>query len=238
MQPAHAALARELADAIAAYAPLPAIEIELSLDDGYAVQRALAAEVNGGRFGGIKGGVTNPAAQAFFGLDHALLGRLYADRLWEAGCTVPYLADRMLECEVAIRIDAQGRPQAIAPAIEIVRPQLRGEPARHAANMVATNLAADACIVGPWADWDGAPLDAPMRLERDGTAVVETHSRESLNGPAKAVAWIVAEARENGFEWSSDTIVITGACGQVIAAERGHYRANFGAFGALSFEVA
>ena len=66
MQPAHAALARELADAIAAYAPLPAIEIELSLDDGYSVQRALAAEVNGGRFGGIKGGVTNPAAQAFF----------------------------------------------------------------------------------------------------------------------------------------------------------------------------
>jgi len=237
MHPAHAALAHELAGAIAAYAPLPAIEVGLSLEDGYAVQRAVASEVNGGRFGGIKGGATSPAAQAFFGLDHALLGHLYIDRIWEAGCTVPYLADRVLECEVAIRIDAAGTPSAIAPAIEIVRPQLRGEAAKSAGNTVAANLAADACIVGPWQNWDGSALDAPMRLERDGAAVVETHSSESLNGPAQAIEWIVAEAKRIGFTWSGEVLVITGACGQVVPAERGHYRADFGAFGALSFEV-
>jgi len=109
-----------LAHAIAHRDVLPEFDGEHSLDEAYLLQRQVVELRARGAIGGIKAGVTAPALQGFFGVDHALLGRLYADSRLASGCTIPYLAGRNLECEFAVVVDGQGRPRAVAPAIEIV----------------------------------------------------------------------------------------------------------------------
>ena len=94
-----------MACAIRAHEPLPEVNEQLELGEAYHLQHKVTALRTGDIPGGIKLGVTNPAAQSFFGLDHALLGSLYGDSRLESGATIPFLEGRGLETEFAVLVD-------------------------------------------------------------------------------------------------------------------------------------
>ena len=109
-----------LFQAIANRAELPEFDGGRTLEEAYRLQHEVTRRRASGGIGGIKAGVTAPALQKFFEIDHPLIGRLYEDARLASGCTIPFVEGRKLECEVAIIVDGEGVPRAIAPAIEIV----------------------------------------------------------------------------------------------------------------------
>lgn len=230
-------LAERIAAAIAAHRAIPPLDAALDLDTAYAVQRRVSHLVDPSGAGGIKVGVTAPAAQAHFGLDHALLGHLYAAHAQGPGAVLRAIPGRALECEVAILVDADGQPQALAPAIEVVRVEFSRPADMTAANLVAINLGADAHVLGAFQPWSAEPADIAIRLERDGVAVNETRAAEALGGPARAIAWVQEEAPRRGLRLADGMVVMTGACGAVVPAVPGAYRADFGTLGELAFSV-
>ena len=56
------------AAAISRHEPLPALDEQYSLEQAYELQHSVTARISPGGAGGVKLGVTNPQAQAFFRL--------------------------------------------------------------------------------------------------------------------------------------------------------------------------
>lgn len=223
-----------LAHAIASHAELPEFEGELSLDEAYRVQ---ASVVKPRAIGGIKAGVTATALQRFLKIDHALIGRLYADSRFASGCSIPYVDGRTLECEVAIIVDDKGCPKAIAPAIEIVLLRFARPTDASAVNLVACNLGADAYIVGEVLPWDPTFMDARLELRRDGEVINQAAVTDALDGPQQAALWVSEEADRRGFELSDGMLILGGACGTVSPATVGRYTADYGRLGTIEFEI-
>ena len=232
---AHAKFASQLAAAIAAQAEWPAFEAQLDLDEAYAMQHEVTRLHSGPNVGGIKAGVTDPTIQKFLGLDHALLGSLYGSTRHKVGSTIPYLEGRMIETEIALMIDADGRPLAIAPAIEFVRLKFSRPSDMSAPNLVVSNLGTESFIVGEFLPWNEDLEDIPMVLRQEGEIVNETNASLALGGPAPAARWMHREAIARGFEPSEETVFLAGLCGVAVAANKADFTAEYGQLGAISF---
>jgi len=233
-------IADRLAQAIAQHAPLPVFPKALTLQEGYTLQQAVTQARTGGRIAGVKAGLTDPSIQALFGLDHALIGYLYADGALAPDCRLPHIPGRMLEVEAAVFVDEKGHPTAIAPAIEIVHLAFEVPTDMTPANLVACNLGADAFILGEPQPWTPELDTLAVTLSHDGKTVNQTDLSKALNGPAQAAAWMHGEICTRGltaFPTDEEALYLTGACGTVVAAEPGVYEADYGVLGQLRFEI-
>ena len=228
----------ELATAIRNHVPLPAFETDLSLDDAYRLQHEVTRARTQGAVGGVKAGVTAPGMQGLLKLDHALIGSLYAESRYESRCRIPYIQGRNLECEVAILVDGEGRPESVAPAIEIVRVQFGRPTDLSASNLVACNLGADAYIVGEPIPWEPSLNDATVTLTRGDAVLNQAAMTDALDGPEPGARWMWREARKRGLPCEEGTLFLGGACGAVVPAEVGRYHADFGSLGEIRFEIA
>lgn len=231
------AVVRGFAEAIKAHTPLPELYTAFDLETAYTLQHKVTALRSPDSLNGIKLGVTNPQAQAFFGLDHALLGSLYGDARLPAGATIQSLEGRALETEFAVLVDEEGQPKAIAPAIEIVFVSFSRKSDMTAANLVVGNLGADLFLVGDFLPWDSPHGDVTATLTRDGEVVNQACMNEALGGPAAALPWIWNEIQARGYPTRGETLIMMGACGTVVPALEGTYQADYGAMGSLDFVV-
>ena len=227
----------EIAAAIAAHKPLPPFDSALTLDTAYQTQHDVTRELCPNGRGGIKAGVTNSFAQEFLGLEHALIASLYADGQFANHCSLPFLEGRAVELEIAVMLDAAGHPTAIAPAIELVYLKFGRDEDMSAANLVACNLGADQFIVGTPQPWSSDYDDLPITLTHNGEEVVATNTAEALGGPTQASAWMWREAQARQFDCQESTLLLTGACGQVVPGQVGSYRADYGPLGSINFEI-
>lgn len=229
--------AADLAAALSHRTQLPSMGQPLDVDAAYELQHQVTALVSPSGTAGIKAGVTAAAMQQHFGLDHALLGRLYADSILGSGAALQQVDGLMLECELALLVDADGLVKATAPAIEVVGVRFARREDANAANLIACNLGADRCIVGDWRDWPAGDEPLPLTLTHDGALVNQATATDALGSPEQAAAWIWQEKDRRGFTTQSETLLMTGACGKVIPAVIGEYHADYGALGSLSFSV-
>ncbi len=226
-----------ITDAMRIQAPIPPIDRTLSLPEAYALQKEITRRSWPAGTGGIKAGVTAQTARQFFGIDQALIGSLPAAGRLAEGCRMPFIHGRMLECELAVTVDADGQPRVVAPAIEIVRVQFSRPEDMTAANLVLTNLGADAYIVGQFQPWSPPYAEVTAELRRDGDLINRAPTTDSLGGPEHSVPWIWQEAVARDYPVGSETLLMTGACGKVLPADAGTYTADFGPFGELGFEI-
>lgn len=243
------ALAEAVARSVIDRTTLPAFPDQLSMEAAYVTARLAAARVadddHKTAFAGLKAGLTDAAIQQHFGLDEALIGHLYAGRQVSSGTSLPQHGKSLIECELAIRVDGEGRPLSVAPALEFVRLEFASRAEMTPANLVATNLGADTFLVGeplPWGEQTLADLaDASVRLLRDGEPLLETAIATSLGGPQKALAWMLAQARQRDWPLSGETVLLTGTVGQPIPFQPGAYRmecrTGHGMLEALSFRI-
>lgn len=229
-------LAQRLAGAIRRHQPLPGFDSDLDLDQAYRVQSEVAALVSPGGFAGIKAGVTSPALQQNFGIDHALLGRLYESGRLENGAHLPCIDGQLLECEIGIIVDGNCQPKAAALTLEFAFLKFATPTDATAANLVAANVATDAFMTAapqPWSDYTGTRV----QLYRDDELINDADIMESLGGPGPALLWIRGEAYRHDIAIDDGALIMTGACGKVVPALPGNYRAECGPLGELSFSI-
>ncbi|MDE0693362.1 MAG: hypothetical protein F4Y86_12740 [Gammaproteobacteria bacterium] len=230
-------LAQAMSAAIRAGEPLPKMPEGLSLDDAYALQKDVVAQVADGDVSGLKAGMTAPAGQQAFGLTHPLIGSLYGAGRLEPGATFEGLPGVSLECEIGIVVDANGAPKTAGPVIEVPRMAFADEADRNGANLTACNIAADRYIVGEQQPLRDSYGDIQVTLTRDGEQVTTAPATDALGGPHAALAWMLNEANVRGLAIEDGMLLITGACGGIHPATPGHYVADYGSFGTIEFTV-
>ena len=226
-----------MAESIKSGAPLPPMPKDLDLDAAYEIQRQVVEAVAGDAIAGYKAGLTAPAGQQQFGLDHPLIGVLYQAGRLEPGASFASAPGVSLECEIGVVIDADGSPRSAGPVIEVPRMAF-GDPAdRTGMNLTACNIAADRFIVGQQADIRDSYDDIEVTLTRNGETVASASATEALGGPIPALNWMLETARERGREMADGMLMITGALGGIHPAEPGEYVADYGTLGQISFTV-
>ena len=230
-------LAPAIASAILAGAPLPTFDATMTLDEAYGVQHDVLGLCAPEGLAGIKAGMTTPASQSFFGIDKFLLGGICPKTVQASGWAVPFRAGRLIECEVALRVDGEGRPIACAPALELVSLSFARETDMNATNLLAANLGAEFIVLGEFQPWKKEFDDLAISLSQNGSLVNSGAANDALGGPSLSAELICSEARARGYDLTPDLILMTGACGQVVPAEKGKYEAGFGALGSVHLEI-
>ena len=229
--------AERLADAIKNHEAVPKMPETGSLEEAYALQVAVTEKRATNGIGGIKAGVTAEPVQQLFGLNHALIASLYEDSKYENNAKLPFLEGRGVECEVAVIIDADGRPQQIAPAIELVYVKFAQPEDMSVENLVVINLGADAYIVGDFQPWQPEFNDLQATLFFGDEVVNQANMSDAIGGPESASKWMWQEAAVRGLNAGEGTLLLTGACGQVVPGNSGSYRADYGPLGDIVFEI-
>ena len=230
-------LAPAIASAILTSGPLPAFDATMTLDEAYGVQHDVLGLCAPEGLAGIKAGMTTPGSQSFFGVDKFLLGGICPKTVQASGWAVPFRAGRLIECEVALRVDGEGRPIACAPALELVSLNFARETDMNATNLLAANLGAEFIVLGEFQPWKVEFDDLAISLSHNGAAVNSGEVQDALGGPSSSAGLIWSEARARGYNLTPDLILMTGACGQVVPAEKGKYEVDFGALGSVYLEV-
>lgn len=227
-----------IAFAVMSRQPLPPMTCS-SVDDGYRLQRALSAQLNAGRSGDLKAGVTAIAAQQQLGLDGPLAASLYVDGRLESGCTLSVNKGQELECEIAVIINGSGKPLGLMPAVEVVYLAFSRAEDLSIANAVAANLGADRYICGEVVRWDETLTQVPISVCKDGVEIETMTNNYSFGSPASGAAWLANEGKKRGL-WSESEqqcTLLLGTCGNPIPAQPGQYRVDYGPLGTVEFSL-
>ncbi len=230
-------LVQSLARAIRERNTFPPMPENLTLDEAYAMQAELVQAVCGGDVAGYKAGLTAPAGQAQFGIDHPLIGVLYESGRLQSGASFASGPGVMLECEIGVVIDATGAARTAGPVIEVPRAAWASPADAKGINMAASNIAADRFITGEQAELRDDYDDLAVTLTRDGETVTQAPLTEALGGPLPALQWMTSVAGELGRPLADGMLMITGAVGGIQPAQPGEYVADYGVLGKVTFTV-
>ncbi|WP_133490752.1 hypothetical protein [Alcanivorax sp. 24] len=231
-----------LAEAVCRHKTLPPLPPGLTEMEGYQLARQLAQAVVGEKaLHALKAGLTDPRIQAHLGLYEVMLGHLYPNRRLQSGARLSRRGKAMIECELAVFVDAGGRPVSVAPALEFVNVDFARSEDLTPPNLAAINLGADAFLVGetqPWNDATLASLDTiRIELYRDEALLLEAPANSSLGGAVDGSQWMLDKARQLGWSLDGETLLMTGTVGKPLAFVPGVYRADYGPLGSLSFTI-
>ncbi|ASK35482.1 hypothetical protein CEK62_14410 [Alcanivorax sp. N3-2A] len=239
-------LPETIAQAVLNETTLPAFPEGLTLARGHALAAQVAERVagatGGDRQSAFKAGLTDAALQQRLGLDDAMIGHLYASRRLEPGVRLARRGKALIECELAVHVDDNGRPWAVAPALELVRLEFARPGDLTPASLAATNLGADGFVLGDAQPWSAALLDTlealMVRLYRDDQLVFEARANQSLGGVQQATSWMLERIAALGWSRQGSTLLMTGTVGQALPFQPGEYRADYGALGEVRFSIA
>lgn len=216
---------------------MPKMPDELTVDEGYAIQRQVVDALADGSIAGIKAGMTAEGPQKMFGLTHPLVGSLYQWGRLDSGCSFQSLPGVSLECEIGLIVNEQGVPKSAGPVIEIPFLSWSCSDDAKGPNVTAINVGADRYIVGKFLPLRDDYESLSVTLTRDGEILCEASLSEALGGPAKALEWMLEESTKRGLTLSDDMLLITGACGGIRPAEPGFHVADYGELGSIEFTV-
>ena len=224
-----------------------------SLDDGYAIQRAVAGR-SGSATIGWKIAATSKAGQAHIGVDEPLAGRLLECKAYRDGdrITAGPLHMGVAEAEFAFRVgrdlpladapfspdEAAGRMAALHVAIEIPDTRFDDFVSAGAAQLAADSACAEYFVLGPaapegWRDVDLAAHPVEFRV---GAAGASSGSGANVLGdPRIALAWLANDRAERGEPLRAGEIVTTGTCVIPVSVGPGdEMQADFGPLGTVA----
>lgn len=261
-RPDVAALAQALHEAFTrgmAIEPLTAGHPDLTVDEAYAIQRALvdlhAAEKRIVR--GRKIGLTSAAMRAQLGVDSPDFGVLLhthtfadGDRLSMSALSaiqprlegeIGFLLERPLGGEgvVVTADDVRAATSEVLPVFELIDSRIRDWKIG-LADTIADNASCLGGVLGtpvPVAD-AGDLAASEMTLSRDGEVLERGTGAAVMGDPAEAVAWLATELGRRGEALPADEPILSGSLTAAVAATPGRYVADFGAgLGSVSIEI-
>lgn len=229
----------------------------MTLDDAYAVQKALLAHklAEGRKVIGWKIGLTSRAMQDALKIDTPDSGVLFDDMLFESGCTVPkgrfiqprveaeiaFVMKAPLSGETVTGADVIAATDYVVPALEILDTRvLRVDPAtgetRKICDTIADNAANAGIVVGAEQHrinahdlrWIGAIVAANGTVEETGLGA------GVLNDPVESVVWLARRMATYGQQIEAGQIILSGSFIRPLECPPGtEIRADFGAFGSV-----
>jgi 2-keto-4-pentenoate hydratase len=229
--------------------PLSEQHPELTVDDAYAVQRALVAghEAAGRRVTGRKIGLTSEAIQTQLGVDEPDFGVILDTHTFRSGdrvslgalhaimprieAEIGFTLDRPLGGEgIAVTADdVREATAAVLPMFEIIDSRIRDWRIT-LVDTVADNASCLGAVCGEAVALGGAGLlpDTPMTLTRDGKVLATGQGRAVLGDPAEAVAWLANELGRRGDVLPAGAPILSGSFTAAVDAVPGRYEAYFG----------
>lgn len=227
-----------------------------TIDDGYAVQNALA-DLWGLEVAGWKIGATAQPTRDMLKVDAPFAGRIFEPYVLDSAAEVA--ADAFLfhavESEIALRLGRDLPPRA-APysADEVASAVASAHPAFELVNhywvdlmtagvpdIVADNSSNGGLVVGPGReDWQALDLEAiEAVLTVDGVERGRGLGALAYGGPVKAVAWLANEMSARGIGLTAGQYVSTGTLTGLTLCEPGQTAsADFGPLGTVQVTYA
>ncbi|MEH6558177.1 MAG: hypothetical protein V7459_00090 [Oceanicoccus sp.] len=231
-------LTESIVRAIEQQQAIPPMPAGLSMDQAYEIQQQVTSQLcKQTGIAGIKAGLTSGPVQQYFGIDDAVIGSLYGTGRLSPGCQIESTSGLMLECEIGVIIGSDKKPVSLVPVIEVVFLKYSEPSDLNAVNIVAANVGADRFICGEPLPWDSNCGSTDLLLTKDGETVCQASTGDSLEGPAKGLAWMMQESRSRQFDVKEGMLFILGTCGPPVQADKGEYLANYGELGNITFTV-
>jgi 2-keto-4-pentenoate hydratase len=216
--------------------PLPPTPDEIrdaGVDEAYAMQEALQALLIGehGPIAGYKIALTTPVMQQLMGVDHAIAGAIFSERVHPSPATLRH-ADYTriaVECEIAMRLGAdlpvRAKPYGkddVAAAVEACMPSIELIE-DHACDqyklvggrgLIANNAWNAGCVLGPattgWRALDLAAIAGALSI--NGVEIGHGRGGDVMNGhPLHALAWVANTVAARGRPLRRGMIVQTGS---------------------------
>jgi 2-oxo-hept-3-ene-1,7-dioate hydratase len=259
------ALARELYQARKARTPLRHFSARhpgMTVDDGYAIQRAwVALELADGRsIKGRKIGLTSRAMQLSSQIDEPDYAPLMDDMFFAGGGDIPF--DRFIAPRVEVELafilakplqgpgvtlfDVLSATDYVCPALEIIDARIeqfdRDSKAPRKVTDTISDFAANAGIV--LGGRPVRPLDVDLRwvgalLHKNGVVEETGLAAAVLNHPANGVAWLANKLAPHGEQLNAGDVVLAGSFTRPTGAVRGDsLHADYGPLGSISVRFA
>lgn len=234
---------------------------DMSLEDAYAVQRALVEQRKdtGRRIIGWKIGLTSRAMQSALGIDTPDSGVLFDDMRFDHGATVPegrFIQPR-IEAEIAfvMKSDLNGAADHqqvldatdyVCPALEILDTRvMRSDPdtgtVRTIVDTVSDNAANAGVVLG---EAQHFPNAAAMRwagaiVKRNGVVEETGLGAGVLDDPVTSMVWLTERLHTYGMSIRAGDIVLSGSFVRPVEARSGDdFFADFGNFGEVRISFA
>jgi 2-oxo-3-hexenedioate decarboxylase len=234
-----------------AVAPITDTEPELSVDDGYAIQAAVAARKvsDGQRVIGAKLGLTSVAKQQQMGVAEPVYGVLLSAGVhpMEAPLVVSELIHPRVEPEIVFQIGADLAGPGVTSAdvldatigvccgLEIIDSRY-ADFRFTAADVIADNTSAARIVLGPtMVPADGLDLAlVGLLLEQDGNLVATAAGAATMGHPADAVALLANFLGARGESIEAGSLVFSGGLTNALTLTPGtHVRATYGHLGSV-----
>ena len=231
--------------------PLSESVADLTLEQGYAVQRALERALvdRGDRVVGWKAGFTNAALQEAYGVSEPVLGFLLSSGVFATGDAVPLsrFVSLGLEVEMAFvlksALEGPGVTPASAllavegalPAFELIDYRMSGKPL--GTDLVADGVLANAIVLGgPLTPVNGLDLSLEgVVYEENGRRVATATAAEVMGNPLNSLAWLANALGKMGDRLRAGDVVLTGSISKVFRPKAGDsVRASFTRLGSVS----
>ena len=234
---------------------------DMSLDDAYAVQRALVAkrEETGRKITGWKIGLTSRAMQDALKIDTPDSGVLFDDMHFDSGASIPqgrFIQPRV-EAEIAFVMKsdlggAAGRDEVLAatdyicPSLEILDTRIvRTDPetgvARKIVDTISDNAANAGLVLGSERH-DPAAVDmrwVGVIVTRNGVVEETGLGAGVLNDPVTSVVWLAERLGAHGMAIRAGDVVLSGSFIRPVETASGDVlHADFGDFGEVRIAFA
>lgn len=226
-----------------------------TVNEGYGVQAA-GIHLSGQPVAGYKIGLTTARAQAHFGSQEPIVGRLMrrdlrrsparmaidADHLAVVEAEVVFEIGRALTCKGA-RLTEQEVMASVVQAyagIEICDSRFAVSDGVSLPCMIADNAYADHLVIGtPLPHWDSAALESmPVVLDVSPQVRVFGNTAAVLGNPIRSLVWLANWLADQGASLQSGQFVATGSCTGITEATRtDQVTATFGAGATVSVEL-
>lgn len=220
-----------------------------SIDDGYAIQTALA-ELWGLDVAGWKIGATAPATRELLKVDVPFAGRIFAPYVLESPAEVAASAFLFcaVESEIVLRLgtdlpardleySAEECADAVAaahPGFELVNHHWTDIMTAGAPRLIADNGSNGGLVIGPgrddWRDLDLASIEAVLTI--DGEEKGRGTGTLAHGGPVHSLTWLANEMSSRGIGLSAGQLISTGTLTAMNMCEGGQTAvADFGLLG-------
>lgn len=250
-----AAMVGEMRQAVDARSPYPVLSQQygesFTLSLAYQVQHALVQEQ---RVVGYKAGLTTAAGQKKFAVKEPIAGVLLEPPLrYNASPVVidstqfnrlmyelelGFILKKRIEKPLASIDELRPLVSAVVPVIELPDLGFEKTPRLLGIDVVATNAAARAVLMGAASDPASVDVNAlQVALFESDHRVVEGQGSDASGDQWQALLWLVNHSLKQGYQLDTGHLLITGALGKMMPAKPGTYRADFAELGELHFQI-
>jgi len=222
-----------------------------SLEEGYAIQRALMARWPD-RIAGWKVGATSKEVQTLLEISEPIYGPIFQNQIFQSPATISgrQFPHRLLESEFAFRfgqtMPSRPRPytrgeiidavDALFPAFEIISPRFTSFTGHHVSHVVADFCANGGAVLGKaCSNWRDIDLSShAVCLSIDGVKRQRGTGAIVLNNPLNVLDWFVNVFSQRGNNIEAGQFVVTGTMTGLHAPDLSQTaKADFGVLGTV-----